>query len=104
MAEERDIERWIGKRVREAGGRWYKWVSPGEVGVPDRILITSGGRIIFVELKAGNGELSPIQRLQHGRLRALGCDVRVVRGWIEAEAFARELGGGPHGTNGGVDS
>ena len=104
MAEERDIERWIGKRVRETGGRWYKWVSPGEVGVPDRILITPGGRIVFVELKAGNGELSPIQRLQHERLRALGCDVRVIRGWAEAQAFVRELGGGSHGTNGGADS
>ena len=48
---EREIERKAGERVKAAGGLWLKWVSPGMAGVPDRILIAPGGRVVFVELK-----------------------------------------------------
>lgn len=38
-----------------------KFVSPGRVGVPDRLLLLSDGTHVFIELKATNGKLSSAQ-------------------------------------------
>jgi len=75
---ERDIEAYLRDRVREAGGWAPKWTSPGNAGVPDRIVILPPGRIVFVELKAPGGRPTKLQLMQHARLRQLGCDVRVI--------------------------
>lgn len=75
---ERDIEQHLRKRVEAAGGRAYKFVSPGNDGVPDRLCVFPGGRVIFVELKAPGKTPTPLQRLQHQRLTELGCQVFTV--------------------------
>ena len=48
---EKDIEKILVAEVRKLGGRAYKWVSPGNDGVPDRIVIFPGKTPVFVELK-----------------------------------------------------
>lgn len=65
-------------RVRAAGGLCWKWVSPSTVGVPDRICLLPGGRVVFVELKRPGGNLSPIQVKVLDRLRAVGAEVHVL--------------------------
>ena len=45
---ERDIEKKMLNAVRKMGGEAFKWVSPGNDGVPDRIVMLPGGRLIFV--------------------------------------------------------
>jgi Holliday junction resolvase len=50
---ERDIEKHLVRRVAEHGGVAYKFVSPGRVGVADRIVVLPGGVVWFVELKSG---------------------------------------------------
>ena len=52
---ERDVEKVLVDEVRRLGGRAYKWTSPGNAGVPDRMVIMPGHRPIFVELKADGG-------------------------------------------------
>ena len=42
--KESQIEAKLGKMVRAKGGLYYKFVSPGNPGVPDRIVITADGR------------------------------------------------------------
>ena len=49
---ERDVERYLRERVKQLGGRAYKFVSPGNNGVPDRIVMLPGGKLFFVELQA----------------------------------------------------
>ena len=88
---EREIEAWMGRALRSMGCLWYKWVSPGVRGVPDRILITPEGQVYFVELKADDGRLSRMQSLQIERLMAHGQRVYVVRGMAGAEAFVEML-------------
>ncbi len=88
---EKQIESRMGRMVQRRGGLWYKFVSPGQPGVPDRIAVLPGGRIVFVELKTEVGRLAKIQRWQIGRMRELGLDVRTVRGWEEARALVDEL-------------
>lgn len=77
---EKEIEKILVDEVRGLGGRAYKWVSPGNDGVPDRIVIFPGQWPIFVELKADRGIVSPLQRAQIMWLRELGQPVQIVRG------------------------
>lgn len=74
---EKDIEAYLVKRAREAGGKAYKWVSPGNDGVPDRIVIFPRA-IFFVELKASGKKPTPIQLARHRELAALGYEVLVI--------------------------
>lgn len=87
---EKDVEQHLVKRVKELGGRSYKFVSPGNKGVPDRMVCLPEGRIIFIELKAPGKESSEFQKLQQKRLRDLGNTVytfdskELIDGFIEA--------------------
>ena len=90
MRESR-IEGRLRRTIRKFGGRFYKWVSPGEGGVPDRIAITPAGRIVFVELKTLTGRASELQKEQARRLRESNCDERHIYGREEAEALLRDL-------------
>ena len=89
---ERDIERVLVAEVKKVGGRAYKWVSPGNAGVPDRIVIFPGRPPVFVELKAGGGTLTALQEVQITRLEALGQTVRVVRGMDGLSQFFQDMG------------
>lgn len=87
---ERDIEKVLVAKVRNLGGRAYKWVSPGNGGVPDRIVVFPDRPPMFVELKAENGKLSTLQKVQIRRLLDMGQDVRVLRGIREVEQFLED--------------
>ncbi len=91
---EKDIEKILVGEVRRLGGRAYKWISPGNDGVPDRIVILPGRPPVFVELKTETGVLTALQKVQIDRLKALGQDARVVRGVDGVKAFLDELRGG----------
>ena len=48
---EKDIESKLKNKVKKLGGRAYKFVSPGNSGIPDRLIILPGGKVGFAELK-----------------------------------------------------
>lgn len=85
--KEREIERKLVRGVTALGGRAYKWISPGNAGVPDRIVFFPGGMIILVELKTETGKLSPLQTVQIKRLSSLGTPVWVLRGMKDVNEF-----------------
>jgi hypothetical protein len=60
---ERDIERYLVKRVEALGGKAYKFVSPGRAGVADRIVCLPNGETWFVEIKTEGGRLSALQKV-----------------------------------------
>nr|DAN39279.1 MAG TPA: Nuclease [Caudoviricetes sp.]DAX42080.1 MAG TPA: Nuclease [Caudoviricetes sp.] len=68
-----------------------KFVSPGNDGVPDRIVVLPGGSVIFVELKDKKGVLMANQRIQVARLRKQGALVFVITGMIEAKLFVEDM-------------
>jgi hypothetical protein len=76
---ERDIERYLVRRAIEHGGKAYKFVSPGHVGVADRIVLLPGGVVWFVEVKAAKGRLSPWQKLFAADMRRMGMNYIVIR-------------------------
>lgn len=89
--KEAAIEAQMVRMVHDRGGLCLKWVSPGNNGVPDRIVITPEGRVIFVELKTETGRLSPVQIMQHARLRSRHAEVRTLYGLDQIRAFVEEV-------------
>lgn len=75
---EKVIEDYLRLRVKQLGGRAYKFVSPGNAGVPDRIVILPGRLIFFVETKAPGGKTTRLQDKKIAEMEALGCDVFVA--------------------------
>ena len=96
---EKEVERKLIKGVHLIGGRAYKFVSPGNDGVPDRIVVLPGGRIIFVELKTETGKLASRQKIQMKSLTRLGCEVWTLWGEEDVKKFLAYLqeGGDPDG-------
>lgn len=94
---ESGIERYLVNRVKEMGGLCFKFESPGNPGVPDRIVITAEGRVIFVELKTDVGRLEKIQKYRIEEMRKRHVDVRTLKGLNKVKEFLAEIGGGTNG-------
>lgn len=88
---ESSIETRLVRMVRDRGGLCFKFVSPGNPGVPDRIVITPAGRTVYVELKTEIGRLAAIQKWQHEEMRKRGADVRTLKGLDQVKAFVEEV-------------
>lgn len=88
---EKDIERWLGNQLKKLGCIYMKFVSPGNDGVPDRIVVLPGGSVIFLELKSTQGKLMANQRVQISRLLKQGASVFVLTDRLEAKLFVDEL-------------
>ena len=85
------IERKLVELVKKVGGLCLKFISPGNAGVPDRIILLPGGVVRFVELKTETGRLAPIQRAWLAKLQKLGFDARVLYGMEEVKIYAAGL-------------
>ena len=72
---ERDVKRWCDKHKEDV--LWFKFVVPGMSGVPDRIALLRGGRVLFVELKRPGAKPRKLQEWVHRKMRALGFRVCV---------------------------
>lgn len=87
---EKDIEKKLRLMVEHHGGLCLKWVCPGWSGVPDRILLLPGGRVIFAETKRPKGgRLSRLQKWWREKLQALGFWAVVV--WDDENIKTLEL-------------
>lgn len=93
---ERELEARLTRRVKSAGGLCLKWNSPGNAGVPDRIVLLPGGRVIFVEMKRPKGgRLSRLQKWWAKKLIDLGFTYDCIWDEQDLQLFVEtELGGG----------
>lgn len=89
--KESDIEKYLVGRVKEIGGKAYKFVSPGNAGVPDRLICLPGGRGVFVELKAPGKRPTPLQMRKHEELRGLGHSVLVIDSLTDVDLLVSVL-------------
>jgi hypothetical protein len=85
---EKQVEKYLNKRVKESGGLSYKWIS-SVTGVPDRIIFLMQ-KCYFVELKTQTGVLSPRQILVFDEIGEQGFPVHVLRDYDDIEDFIRE--------------
>ena len=77
------------RAVRRAGALTFK-LAPTTAGIPDRIVVWPIGVVDFVEVKAEDGRLSPIQRRRISDLRENGASVHVVYGHDGVDDYVSE--------------
>lgn len=88
---EKKLEIRLRNGCKKKGWLALKLVCPGFTGVPDRLIIKPQGRIVFAELKDGEGkDLSPRQRVVHRIFIAMGLDVRILKTREQVDAFLLE--------------
>lgn len=75
---EKTLEQKLIKEVRQSGGLALKFLSPNFNGVPDRLLLFPGGRMVFCEVKVPGQKPRPLQEHRIAQLRALGFKVYVL--------------------------
>ena len=85
------VENKVKAMVKVLGGLCLKFASPGFTGVPDRIILLPGGRIVFAEIKAPGEKPRPRQKRVHEQLRRLGFTVLVID---DADKFWEEINNG----------
>lgn len=90
---EKQVELILKRGIERVGGKAYKFISPGNNGVPDRLVCLPGGRIIFVELKTKTGRLSALQKRQIEILKKLCLEVIVLCGVADVKEFLYSLWG-----------
>ena len=61
--KEKIIEKYLVQRVKDLGGRAYKFTSPAHRGMADRVVCLPNGQTWFIELKAPDGRLSELQKI-----------------------------------------
>lgn len=88
---EKEIEAKLRDKVKALGGRAYKFVSPGNSGVPDRIVVLPEGKIGFAELKRPGKEPRKLQERQIAFLQKLGFTVQVIDSEKDIENFICEV-------------
>lgn len=74
---EKVIERKLRDGVKKLGGgaQCLKFESPGTSGVPDRMILLPGGRVVFVELKQVGKQERMRQTYVQSQMRRLGFTV-----------------------------
>lgn len=75
---EKVVERKLVELVKINGGMCIKLLCDQLIGLPDRMCLFPGHKIVFVELKTTGQKPKRIQMYMHNKLRALGFRVEVI--------------------------
>jgi hypothetical protein len=92
---EKEIENYFVWTVERAGGKTYKFKSPTQRGVSDRLACMPDGSTWFVELKTKGGRLSELQKRFADNVIALRQNYvclwtkEQIDGWISTQAVPR---------------
>lgn len=92
---EKDVEARFRLRIAKAGGTSWKFVSPSNRGVSDRIVLFYG-RTIYVEMKRTGGKMTPKQELFRQKVLDNGGEFACVEGDAGTDAFIKELNANVH--------
>lgn len=80
--KERKIEAHLTSEVEKRGGLCIKLISPGNNGVPDRLVLLPHMCPIFVELKAPGQRPRPLQAAMMKRIEGVEADCAVA--WFDS--------------------
>jgi hypothetical protein len=75
---EKVVERKLVELVKINGGMCIKLLCDQLIGLPDRMCLFPGHKIVFVELKTTGQKPKHIQTYMHNKLRTLGFRVEVI--------------------------
>lgn len=89
---EKQIEKYLVKKIKAEKGLCLKFESPGYTGVPDRIIILKNKPVAFVELKRPVGSrYSARQKLVERDFNKLGQKVYKVKNKEEVDKLVEVL-------------
>lgn len=57
-----EIESHLKKKCTEKGWAWQKFSGPKKKGIPDCVITTPGGTVLYVEVKVPGKKSTPLQR------------------------------------------
>lgn len=75
---EKQIESKVVKKAKELGFLTYKFSSPSNRGVPDRIFISPHGEVFFIEFKSAKGKVTKLQEKTIKDIEHYNVEVFVV--------------------------
>lgn len=79
VVREVSIEQFLRRSVEGVGGLCIKLSPVGLRGIPDRLIVLHGPRVIFAEVKKpAGGVISKMQHWWRDKLIALGCEHRFI--------------------------
>jgi hypothetical protein len=87
MAKEAKLEKAIGDFARSNGCLYYKFSSPSNRGVPDRIIIAPTGKILFLEIKAPGEIPTKLQGREMHRINSNNANAD----WVDNIEKAKQL-------------
>ena len=80
------VEKKVTDYAKSQGWLSFKWVSPSQRGVPDRMYFRKGS-LVIIEFKAPGKKATPYQKAIHKRLLAVGWTVHVIDNIEEGKAL-----------------
>lgn len=95
---EREVESYLATKLKRHGLVGIKFIPDQMNGMPDRVILLPGSRVLWVELKTKGGKLSEIQKLRHAELKKLGQDVVVVWSKEQVDELVQSLASTSAGT------
>lgn len=87
---EEAVEKHLFKRCKTLGYMCLKFTSPGNRGVPDRVVI-GNGNTVFIELKAPGKEPRRLQEVVIAEMRSKGAIVRVANTKDQVDEVLAEM-------------
>lgn len=87
---ESKIEKRLVSEIENMGGKAYKFISPGNNGMPDRLIVIDG-KCYFAETKAPGKRLRPLQKIRKAELESLGVTVFKVDSMRSVEAVLNAI-------------
>lgn len=88
---EKDLEAALVKAINKFKGLCIKLWPLSFSGLPDRMILLPGARIIFVETKFKGGQLRPRQVIVQRQLRDLGFRAENIKSTQELNEFIKQL-------------
>lgn len=85
--KEKEIECYFCTQIKKLKGLPFKFISPGNAGVPDRLVVLPKGLVVFVELKAPGKKTRASQDRQIARLEGLGHWVEILDSFEAVDNF-----------------
>lgn len=87
---ESKLEKFLKDEIEKLEGKAFKFTSPGNAGVPDRIVLLDG-KTYFVELKAPGEKLRALQKYRKRQFKKLGFKIYVIDSMEKVEEFINEI-------------
>jgi hypothetical protein len=82
---EKTIEEAVRVYAKKHGYSSYKFTSPSNKSVPDRIFVSPKGIILFVEFKRKGGKLTPLQLYTYKLFQSHNANIFVIYNIIDGK-------------------